>query len=1277
MKLAQISASSASKYYFEKDVIFNESGQNQNTGYFGVGADALGLQGAMKKEEFKNLLDGKSPDGTQLVKGGVTGDKRSAYDLPLSAPKSVSIAALVHGDDRLVKAHQDAVNQTLDYIEKNLIEARDYARDSSGKLLKGEDGKHMRIAKQTGNMVVAQAMHSTSRPVGSNNADPSLHTHNVIMNMTYDKDAEKFKAIHFDKLFENQSVVAEVYRSALAQNVKNLGYSIDTDSKGLWEISGIDKSVNENFSKRSTEIKAKMEELKAAGWKGTEAQLQDHVQHMLKQEKREDISKEDLIKDWKNQHNQIQKISDAQRDMKDISNFQNQKGEGKMTAKQALEKAAEFLTEKESVISKEALLKQALKESRGDLNIKDLEKELDNVKKIGQKEDSELKRLDDKHFTTKEMYDIEKDNLRMLKNQAKFQALMSPDHADRAIKAYEDKNGWKMTDGQRTAVKAVLTSDSQYLAIQGSAGVGKTTLLDSVRHATEIMQLDTELKVLAPTGKAAAEAKSASGIDSSTIDSHMLKTQKGENFYSAKKDAAGFSSVPKEHEAAFRDKFQIGGGIFGVGISKEGFSTIQKSVSRDWKGELTVTKNEQLRTGANAGATRTSTFKAHGDTTKNHTVTTLKNGTKIIKDSETWKPFDFAKVAQKNSTTVVGKDGSKSTYSVDKKSVGLASHTVKKSSSESNDKKNKIDVTDKTTSIFGFSMKSKTEEIKDKDGNLIAMKTTKENSFLGMKIGEAKILEVSKDGNKLTQATYKRDSKGNVSDMRIKEDTVSQKDLKQTQKDMKSSSEIKSSQKIMFVDESSMLSAKKMNALLKQAEENGSRLVFMGDSKQIQSIESGRAWEQLKENVNVVEVNQTVRQKNDATKEVADKFAAKDVAGALKALDKQKDGGFYEIKDKNEQLKFVADKLIQDPKDTLVLSTKRDDVKAINDKVRESLHGSKDAGKQFTVKTDSRASSFEKKFTDAYQKGDVIKTQNKDLGLDYKKTYRVDSIDKKDRSITLKAEDGEMKKISLEKNGKDLQITREEKKNFIEGDKVVFLKNDSKNLGVNNGELGHVQKIDGDKFTVKMENGKSVSFDIKEYGHLDHGYAITINKSQGTTAKNVYALLDSKNSGMNNYNSAYVALSRQKENVSLLTDDKAKLTSQISTEQRKTSTLDFEDKKDSVQTKDSKASAADIKDGLKKDESKQKDSSSDLTKSQESKSKASSDKFADVSKAFEKGLESKQKYSSVDKSSDFSKEEKSNSSLNQALNNVRRTEDSVDKKGHSQKDQKSAGMSSR
>lgn len=113
--------------------------------------------------------------------------------------------------------------------------------------------------------------------------------------------------------------------------------------------------------------------------------------------------------------------------------------------------------------------------------------------------------------------------------------------------------------------------------------------------------------------------------------------------------------------------------------------------------------------------------------------------------------------------------------------------------------------------------------------------------------------------------------------------------------------------------------------------------------------------------------------------------------------------------------------------------------------------------------------------------------------------------------------------------GPEVRInTDRAKRAFASGDRIMFLKNE-RGMGVKNGSLGTVQSANQFRMAVMLDDGRAVAFDLKDYAHVDHGYAATIHKAQGMTVDRVQVLATP---GVDSH-STYVALSRHRERVDL------------------------------------------------------------------------------------------------------------------------------------------------
>jgi len=224
--------------------------------WHGRQAEKFGLSGAVGAEEFTRLTEGQHPvTGEQLVrhrqsfeyqapdgKTITSVQHRAGWDATFSAPKSISITALVGGDDRIREAHREAVNAALNELEK-------YTQARIG---------GNRPAETTGQFVAGKFEHDTARPVDGY-AAPQLHTHVVIFNMT-ERENGQMRALQEHGLFDSQSYATAIYQSHLTYQLRALGYEIEAGRSGAPEIKGYTQEYLDASSLRHQQIE------EALGW---------------------------------------------------------------------------------------------------------------------------------------------------------------------------------------------------------------------------------------------------------------------------------------------------------------------------------------------------------------------------------------------------------------------------------------------------------------------------------------------------------------------------------------------------------------------------------------------------------------------------------------------------------------------------------------------------------------------------------------------------------------------------------------------------------------------------------------------------------------------------------------------------------------------------------------------------------------------------------------------------------------------------------------------------
>lgn len=238
--MLSISSIKGDAAYYSHEDNYYASGSLESR-WMGDGAEQLGLKGEVANGDMDEVRQGMLPDGTDLSRmvDGVN-KHRAGYDLTFSAPKSVSVMALVGEDRRFVDAHNQAVKVVMEEVEQ-LVSARIT-----------EEGKTETVL--TGSMVAALYNHDTSRDL-----DPQLHTHALVFNVTYAE--EKWRALASDtrmktgfseNLYATKIALGNLYRAVLREQVEAMGFETVTSGKnGLWEMRDVPTEV---FSSRSQAI---------------------------------------------------------------------------------------------------------------------------------------------------------------------------------------------------------------------------------------------------------------------------------------------------------------------------------------------------------------------------------------------------------------------------------------------------------------------------------------------------------------------------------------------------------------------------------------------------------------------------------------------------------------------------------------------------------------------------------------------------------------------------------------------------------------------------------------------------------------------------------------------------------------------------------------------------------------------------------------------------------------------------------------------------------------
>jgi conjugative relaxase-like TrwC/TraI family protein len=463
----------------------------------GQGAEKLGLSGAIDDEDaFKNIIEGLTPDGTEhlfarVVKGKVKEnekgfERRAALDCTFSAPKSVSLMALVGGDTRLIDAHHQALKETLELIEQRYA----YTRVTS------DNGRH-RI--KTGNLVVAQFDHIESRDL-----DPHLHTHCLLMNMTQTPDG-RWLSLGNNEIFANKKFLGMAYQSSLAREVQKLGYEIERRKHGQFDIKGFKSEDLETFSKRRQQIIA------LSGANSTWAE-REKIWDDTRQRKQK-LPESELVALWKEEAAAL-----GIRFVKAGENWQDVPANEKSLtevldlaiARSAVLEAIAHCSERNVAFTQEDLEKFILEER--------LATDVTAIEPLI-REHQELIGLPGliNQFTTMTAVRRELATIELMK---KGQGKVNPISQREVVESLLENT--LLNQGQRQAVELAAQTQDQFIAWQGVAGAGKTFALKELKaHATD---RGYTIKGFAPSSSAAKVLSEELEIQSETV-ARLLVTE--------------------------------------------------------------------------------------------------------------------------------------------------------------------------------------------------------------------------------------------------------------------------------------------------------------------------------------------------------------------------------------------------------------------------------------------------------------------------------------------------------------------------------------------------------------------------------------------------------------------------------------------------------------------------------------------------------------------------------------------------------------------------------
>ena len=491
--VTDIGSASATVHYFEQDGYYAKGDPEHRKASFwhGTLARELGLGRHVSPKRFNRVLLGYVP-GTDIRLGRLRDGEhqhRPGLDITLSAPKSVSLAALLHGDRRVIRAHDEAVRAALDFVEAELLQTR------------GWDPATRRRPRVKAHGMAA----ATFRHLASRNLDPQLHTHCVVANMTRN-EAGEWRSIEATAIRRNKRLIGAHYRNELARRLEALGYETVPTMIGSvpgFELADYSKEAREAFSTRRRDI---LEDIRRRGVAYSAARAQQAA--LYTRRRKAEPAMQELRRIWQRRAREAG-LPPRDAAMQARRERRNRQAAARpvLPAHEAVWRAVEHLEERSSVFAAGDIAAHALGQAPGRYSMGEVETAVEGLRRDGHLVEARLRGAD-RAFVTDRALRAERGNIAWMREGMGAGRPV----ADAAAVERELAAG-SLTEGQREAVRTILLSRERAVGVEGYAGAGKTAML------RETARLAGEKKVigLAPSAAAVRALEEGAGIPARTL----------------------------------------------------------------------------------------------------------------------------------------------------------------------------------------------------------------------------------------------------------------------------------------------------------------------------------------------------------------------------------------------------------------------------------------------------------------------------------------------------------------------------------------------------------------------------------------------------------------------------------------------------------------------------------------------------------------------------------------------------------------------------------------
>ena len=460
--------------------------------WFGRGAEALGLTGRVRARDFERVLRGEVPGTGVALRRNRDGaqEHRTGWDLTLSAPKSVSVAWGVQGDERVLGAFTDAVRNALHVLEARHLETRVLDPQTKRRARQSADG-----------LVAATFVHVSNR-----NDEPQLHVHAVVVNMTRGAGGE-WRSVEPSALARHARLLGGVAGDALAKSLRGLGYTLTERRIGRgwgFEIAGYPRWLLDRFSTRRREM---LRHLAETGRRASARARQAAA--FATRAAKSGLRGAALRARWRADVEQDSHLGQA---LAAALHRSQREGPDEAPGHSALETvcaAVAHLGERTTLLRERDIVSTALALSPGRHGLDALEAALSQRVRDRHLLPARAYRGGGRAFVATGEFTDERALVAWMKAARGTGRALAREDAVAARLA-----GARHTAGQRAAVRLIVLAPHRAVAVQGFAGTGKTTMLREVAGLAERIPVFG----LAPSAAAARVLGHEAGMSVRTVD---------------------------------------------------------------------------------------------------------------------------------------------------------------------------------------------------------------------------------------------------------------------------------------------------------------------------------------------------------------------------------------------------------------------------------------------------------------------------------------------------------------------------------------------------------------------------------------------------------------------------------------------------------------------------------------------------------------------------------------------------------------------------------------